>query len=175
MPSSFAEDIGKRLEDLGKGMPSLVHDEYHEEHFGNACAIFELAELKLQFLIDRGLEAIDVEIPDGYGGTPLVPLENIAVAADLLSLKDLLNHYGLSETVADSSMVDVPPSGPFLTLEGAIGLLAEHWDQVFHACADELARRRAFEVQAVIQDRLANSLAITPPTPPVGPEVEPAP
>ena len=175
MPSSFAEHIGGRLEELGREMPLLVREEYDEKHFGDAHAIFELGKLRLHFLNDRGLEAIDVEIPDGHGGYALLPLENLAVAADLLSREHLFDHYGLSETVADSSLEVDPPPGPFLTLAGALGLLGEHWDQLTKACADENVLRRAAKVQAVIHERLADSLAITPGGTRDGPEVGPAP
>ena len=175
MPDSFAEYIGKRLERLRKGRPSLVHCEYDEEHFGNAHAVFELGKLRLHFLDDRGLEAIDVEIADGHDGTAVVPLENLAVTAELLSLEDLLYHYGLSEQIADSSLEDDPPPGPFLTLKGAIELLGEQWDQLVDACGNETTLRRVSEVQEVIQNRLADSLSTAPGETPGGLVVKPTP
>lgn len=123
MPDPFAEHIRQHLEDLGKGPSKLVEDEYDEENFGNARAIFQLGQLTLHFLNDRGLVFVDVELSDGYGGNALVPLENLAVAANLRSLEELLYHYGLSEAVADASVEDDPPTGPFLTFDGALELL----------------------------------------------------
>ena len=59
----------------------LVEYERDEDNFGNERAVFQIGQLRLHFLNDRGLEAIDVEISDGYEENALVPLENLAVAA----------------------------------------------------------------------------------------------
>ncbi len=162
MPNSFADQIRERLENLGKGEPSLVQCEHDEGNFGNALAIFQLEELRLHFLNDRGLETVDLEVFDGHGGSVLVPLENLAVAADLLGKEELLSHYGLSDGVADASLEDDPPPGPFLNIENALGLLGEQWDQLIGACANENALQCAFEIQEVIQNRLADSFSATP-------------
>ena len=159
MPNSFAERIEKRLAGLGRGTPALVECEHDENNFGSAHAAFQLGRLTLRFVDDRGLEAIDVEISDGNGGNEMVPLESLAVAANLLSLDDLLYHYGLSDNIADASVDNRPPTGPFLKLDGAFELLGEQWERVIHSCRNERVLWRLSRIQVEIKERLAQSFS----------------
>ena len=172
MPDSFAEYIRRQLEDLDKGPSTVIEDDYDAENFGNARAICRLGQLTLHFLNDRGLVFIDVELPDAYGGNALVPLENLAVAANLRDLEDLLRHYGLSRAVADASVDDDPPTGPFLTFEGALELLDKHWDMVVRSCTDKEVLRSVSEIQETIHEHSSQSLSAAPGGKPPEPEAE---
>ena len=55
-----------------------------KNNFGSAHAAFQVGQLTLRFVDDRGLEAIDVAISDGNGGNEMVPLESLAVAVNRL-------------------------------------------------------------------------------------------
>ena len=161
MPDSFVGRMKERLERLGRGKPLLIEQLHDAANFGSAQAVFELGELRLRFLNDRGFETVDIEIPDGNGGIAVVPLENLAVAVNWVSLKDLLHHYQLSDSIADSRLESAPHPGPFLTLDGALGLLGQGWDQVVEACGNADLIRRASDIQGFIQKRMADSFSIS--------------
>ena len=161
MPDTFAERMEQCLERLGRGKPLLVEHVHDQANFGNAQAVFELGELRLHFLNDRGLETVDIEVSDGNGGSAVVSLENLAVAVNWVSLKELLCHYELSDSVADSRLESDPPPGPFLTLDGALGLLGQGWDQVVEACANAELLGNISEIQKLIQNRMADSFSIS--------------
>ena len=161
MPDSFADRMEERLERLGRGKPLLVEHLHDEANFGNAQAVFDLGELRLHFLNDRGFETVDIEVPDGNGGSAVVPLENLAVAVNWVSLKELLCHYELSDSVADSRLESDPPPGPFLTLDGALRLLGQGWDQLVEVCASADVLHNISEVQKLIQNRMADSFSIS--------------
>lgn len=175
MPDSFADLIRQHLDNLGRGPSTLIEDYYDEENFGNARAIFQFRQLTLHFLNDRGLVFIDVELSDGYGGNTVVPLENLAVAANLRSLEELLHHYGLSGTVADASVEDDPPRGPFLTFKGALELLDGQWETLVQSCTDEEVLRSVSEIQETIQEHSSQSLTAAPGGKPPESEVGPTP
>ena len=160
MPDSFADRMEECLTRLGRGKPLLVECLHDEANFGNAQAIFDLGELRLLFLNDRGFETVDIEIRDGYGGSAIVPLENLAVAANWLSLEELLGHYGLSDSVADSRLESDPPPGPFLGMDGAPSLIGREWDQLVELCASGEVLGSVSQVKKLIQDRMAGSLSM---------------
>lgn len=165
MPDSFADRMEECLARLGRGKPVLVECLHDEANFGNAQAVFDLGELRLHFLNDRGFETVDIEIRDGNGGSAVVPLENLAVVANWLSLKELLFHYELSDSVADSRLESNPPSGPFLNLDGALSLIGREWDQLVAFCASTDVLGAVSEVQKLIQHRMAGSFSIAPDSP----------
>lgn len=160
MPDSFVGRMKERLERLGRGKPLLIEQLHDAANFGGAQAVFELGELRLRFLNDRGFETVDIEIPDGNGGIAVVPLENLAVAVNWVSLKDLLHHYQLSDSIADSRLESAPPPGPFLTLDGALGFLNQGWDQLVEVCASADVLGNVSEIQKLIQKRMADSFSI---------------
>ncbi|MCY4166349.1 MAG: hypothetical protein OXF03_09470 [Gammaproteobacteria bacterium] len=159
MPNSFANRMEECLAGLGRGKPLLVECLHDEANFGNAQAIFDLGGLRLHFLNDRGLESVDIEIADGHGGSAVVPLENLAVAASWLNLKELLCHYGLSDSVADSRLESDPPPGPFLAMDGALNLIDREWDRLIELCASGEMLGSVAEVQKLIRDRMGASLS----------------
>ena len=162
MPDSFADRMEGCLARLGRGKPRLVECVHDGANFRNAQAIFDLGELRLHFLNDRGFETVDVEIRDGNGGSAVVPLENLAVAVNWLSLKELLLHYELADSVADSRLESDPPPGPFLTLDGALSLIGREWDQLVELCTSTNVFQNLSEVQELIQNRMAGSFSAAP-------------
>lgn len=139
---------------LGKGKPKLVADAFDEHNFGNAAATFELGDLRLRFVRDRGIETIDVEVPDDQGGYRVCSLENLATALDWIAMNDLLKHYGVSNDIVEASFEECPPPGPFHTLDEALRLLEDHWHELARVCVNGSAQQLNGEVQATIQHRL---------------------
>ena len=152
--SAFAKMVEAKLLAFGKGVPRLMLDAYDERNFGDAEATFELGGLRLHFVRDRGIETIDVEIPDDRGGYSACSLENLATALDWITMNDLLEHYGISKDIVESRFEECPPPGPFHALDEALSLLEDHWQELAQVCVDGSAKQLNDEIEATIQHRL---------------------
>lgn len=156
--SAFAKMVEAKLQAFGRGVPKLVFDTYDERNFGDAAATFELAGLRLRFIRDRGVEMIDIEVPDD-GDYSVCSLENLATALDWIAMNDLLEHYGICDDPAETSFEEGPPPGPFHTLNQALSLLEDHWQELARVCVDGSAKQLHDKIEKTIQQRLNTLLS----------------
>lgn len=110
-------------------------------------------------LCDRGIETIDVEVPDEQGGHSVCSLENLATALGLIAMNDLLEHYGIRDDLAEASFEEGPPPGPFHTLDESLRVLEDHWQELARVCADGSAEQLHEEVEVAIRHRLNTLLS----------------
>lgn len=56
----LVETTEHEMEHFGIGQTKLIHESYDPKNFGNAEAVFEIGNLRLRFIRDRGQDFVDL-------------------------------------------------------------------------------------------------------------------
>jgi len=116
MNNPLVEKVETLLNELVIHTAVLVRETYDEEHFGNACAVYKLGNLVLQFSRDRGDDFVDFLNPADTSET--CTFDDISLLLGWKSLDEMLAE-GKRTSFAD------PPKGPISMIE-SLKLIKSH-------------------------------------------------
>ena len=120
MNNPLVQKVDQELNQLGFQDATLIRESYHEQHFGNALAVYKLGNLYLNFVRERGDDTVDLLNPSNT--------DELYIFDDM-SL--VMGWETLDEMVAEVNARDFsqPPSGP-IPLSEALGLIKKHFGQL---------------------------------------------
>ena len=120
MKNPLVEKVEQELEKLGFHGAELIRESYHEEHFGNAQAVYKMGNLCLDFLRERGDDTVDFLNPDD--NKQLYTFSDMSLFMNWTTLDVLIKKYKRTDFTE-------PPSGP-IPLREALGLVKKHFEQL---------------------------------------------
>jgi hypothetical protein len=130
MNNPLVKAIEHELNQLDMSKSKLIHESFNHENFGNAEAIYEIGNLKIRIVRDRGVDIISL---GSSIGNNLFYIDDVAVWMGWISFDDLLQFYS---TATDFSK---PPQGPLFNLSKALEMIARELKRLDKAfSSDEL-------------------------------------
>ena len=133
MCNPLVEAVNEEMARLGIHDAKLVDESYEPSDFGNAVAVYELGNLRLRFVRDRGRDTIDFVLPGSSGDYYI--FSDLATVMGWETLEELVKKY-------KSANANAPPAGP-ISLNRAIRYIQQDLDRLQQMfLASEIATTR---------------------------------
>lgn len=137
------------LNKVGIRNAKLIRESYAPQDFGNAEAIYELGNLRLRLLRDRGDDT--VQIGSSTSAENFYILDDVAIWMGWLSLDELLKY--------DVPLnFDEPPPGPMLSLSKALSHIKTDFSKLNKAFAADALMSTNAELKQIARQR-TNTIA----------------
>jgi hypothetical protein len=125
MKNPLVEKVERELERLGFHGAKLVRESYSSDSFGNAQAMYQIDNLYINFIRDRGNDVIDLISAKPTNQKDLYNFDDLSILMGWESLDEMVRKYKYSNIDFTK-----PPPGPAFSLGEALQLIEEHYDEL---------------------------------------------